>query len=146
VQRYASLVGEKNKSNEVATLQAASLLMMHVPQTDPRWAPLEGRTRALVDSKDMPPMAKYLANIVDESVFFTSATKTSNHSDIEYFAGVKDVSTNNYQRALPMMIAASFAGDDYPPAGWALKQLYDWNDGHRPWQTIGRTQAVTAAP
>ncbi len=146
VHRYASLVGEKNKSNEVATLEAASLLMLKVPHTDPRWEKLDARIAVLSGTSTLPPMAKYLAGYIDEPSFFRAAKSTQNHSAIEYFAAVKAISNSDYERALPMMIAASFAADDYPPAAWAATQLYTWNEARVSWQNIGTSQPVTTAP
>ena len=145
VQRYGSLVGEKNKSNEVATLEAASLSMLKVPHTDPRWEKLNARIGVLSTTSTLPPMAKYLAGFIDEPTFLNAAKSTENHSDIEYFAAVKAISNNDYERALPMMIAASFGADDYPPAAWAATQLYRWNEARASWQTIAKGQPVTTA-
>jgi tetratricopeptide (TPR) repeat protein len=138
VQRYASLVGEKNKSNEVATLEAASLLMLRVPHTDERWQKLEPRIAGLSTASTLPPMAKYLTGTIDENTFFAAANTKQNHADIEYFAGVKAISRNEYDRALPLMIAATFAADDYPPAAWAAGQLSTWNESYLSWQTIAK--------
>jgi len=136
VQRFASTVPQESKTPEVATLEAASLLALKVPQSNARWEKLDEKIRALPEKTDLPPMAKYLAGVMDEQSFSAAARPREVHPEAEYFAGVKSMAAQNYQRALPMMIAASFGPRDNPPAAWAFGQLFRWNNQHAPWQAI----------
>jgi hypothetical protein len=135
VQRYAPSA-PREKAPEVAALQAAALLYLRVPSTDPRWQRLVETARALPDDSSGPPIAKYLLGIVDERAFFAAGKGRTGHADVEYFSAVKALAERDCERALALMIAASFGPDNYAPQIWAIWQISRWSTIASTWNEI----------
>ena len=67
---------------------------------------------------------------------FRAAKTRQSHTDVEYFAGVKALADNEYDRALSFMIAASLGSANYAPQVWAAWQLNRWSQEHASWEMI----------
>jgi hypothetical protein len=135
VARYASTVPPEKRGVGL-TLQAASLVALRIPHSDPRWQSLLTGSDPLPDIPNSPPFGKFLAGLVDEATLFRAAKTPFTHTDAEYFAGVKAIANNEYDRGLSFMIAASFGSANYAPTIWAQWQLGRWSQEHASWETI----------
>lgn len=134
---YGSPRPDPNKSIEILTLLAASLIHARAAEDDPRRLALIEKVRALGDKPGtLLPVVKYLLGMIGEEDFLRWPRDADGRVTAAYFVGLKSAAEGDYDKALPWLIAASEGRETNPPRAWAVGMLWRWAQANQSWKEI----------
>lgn len=130
------------KPVHAAVILSATLALQRVPSSDDAW----GAVRSFLDASsasDPPSLVvgvRHLLGEADAAEVAATATTPENRADALYSLGLRAVAEGDYDRALGYFLAAAEGPANYPPASWAISQLYIWRAKQRSWQDLPATE------
>lgn len=120
------------------SILAAALALQRVPLSDGAW----GTVRSLMDASpapDLPAIVTGVRHVLGEAdavELAATASTPETRAEALYYLGVRAVADGDYDRALGYFLAAAEGPANYPPASWAISQLYIWRAQQRSWQDL----------
>jgi len=132
------------KNDEVETYESMALTALHVPTSDPRWAPiLEHLRTSPVNADSLTYVTRYLANLIDEATFLKNEARSPDwRISVFYIVGLKKAAGGDYDRAVPFLLAACEYRFGHPPQAWAETMLRRWSLANASWEEIKKRRLL----